>query len=186
MHASMALKMAGALAVGLLGGASLGQQSSAPPAATAVCPVPPLPRSPFEEALRQAYVHRYSAVREAVAERERVEAAAPQVAEGVDDERWQRGLMALDRRGELCRARWYAGWAAELARTHSERSRVAMVRVRLECDSGNHQAELAEARSLFHREPGDRTALLVLLKAAGCCGRISLQRWAARELERAG
>ena len=49
-----------------------------------------------------------------------------------------------------------------------------LLRARIECDLGNHEAELHQARLLVARRPRSQTTLRILLRAAGCTGNRSL------------
>jgi hypothetical protein len=75
--------------------------------------------------------------------------------------------------------RAHAHRAVELARTPREEYRVALLRVRIECDAGDHEEELRQARRLMALAPDDPQSLRVLQHAAGCSGDTRLQRWAA-------
>lgn len=87
-------------------------------------------------------------------------------------------LMALDRAGDLRRARAAAQRAAALARTATEAYRAAMVLARIECDAGDHHAELRQARRMMALRPQVRGSWETLKHAAVCNGLGGLARQA--------
>lgn len=103
--------------------------------------------------------------------------------DGVATEAMRRGLMAADATGALDRARRAALQAESLARTRSERYRVAMLRVLLECESGHHRLELQQARRGVALDPRSAQAWMVLRRAAICNGRSRLARQAGERIE---
>jgi hypothetical protein len=92
-------------------------------------------------------------------------------------------LMRVDRSGALGRARWAARRAAVLARTPSEQWRAAELLAGLECDTGNHRAELRYARQLIALQPQQRASWEALKHAAVCNGEFWLVQQADETLE---
>ncbi len=139
-------------------------------------PVPLLVHSPFEQALRAASWHRMKAKIAVNDDREALEAWDPAAfgdrATGSDDlEAWRLGPMALDRSGDLSRARALALRAAGLARGPVEAYRSAELLVLIEHETGHHDRELDEARLLVKLRPGSERAYAVLRRAEGCRAR---------------
>jgi hypothetical protein len=145
--------------------------------------VRPLPRSTFERALREALRLRTRAELTVNEEREVIERLGASTEEDRFPEACRRTLMARDAVGDLARARAAARRAETLARTAEEQYRVALLRVRFECDAGYHAEELRQARRVMALRPLNPTSLLVLQHAAACSGEWRLQRWAREHRE---
>lgn len=134
----------------------------------------PPPGSPFEVALQEAKAWRLQAREAAKREMEAWEAQNPAAAGEADAEAWRRGVLAIDRGGDLRRARARARQAERLARTTAEAARAAELLVLLECEAGHHATELRQARRLVALRHGDWRALTVLRRAAICNGQRAL------------
>jgi hypothetical protein len=98
----------------------------------------------------------------------------PARAGDADAEAWRRGVLTVDRGGDLRRARARAQQAEKLARTPAEASRAAELLVLLECEAGHHAAELRQARRLVALQNGNWRSLTVLRRAAVCNGQAAL------------
>jgi hypothetical protein len=83
-------------------------------------------------------------------------------------EEWRRNMMASDRHGFLREARKAVMEAQRLARTPRDIVAASLIRCRIECDSGNHVAELREARKLVTLAPQNKLALITLKRATTC------------------
>jgi hypothetical protein len=99
---------------------------------------------------------------------EALEAWDPRLTEAAGDAALRRQLLAADRSGDLGWARVQAQMAAALARTPEETYEAVVLLARLECDAGDHRAELEQARRLTALAPRRRTSLTVLWRAARC------------------
>jgi hypothetical protein len=93
-------------------------------------------------------------------------------------EDWRQRLMAADAGGDLQRARAAATQAAALARTGDETAQAAELLVRIECDLGEHRAELRYARTLVRLQPRSAKAFAILRHAALCNHQMALARQA--------
>jgi len=132
--------------------------------------VPPPGRSPSAEARRAAW-RGWMRAQEAVSrECEALEAWDPEVSKDVGDAALRRQFLVRDRSDDLGWAQMEAQMAAALARTPEETYDAAVLLARIECDAGDHQAELEQARRLMALAPRRRTSLLVLWRAARCNG----------------
>jgi hypothetical protein len=138
----------------------------------------PPARSAYETALRTALRFKTQAELVVNEEREAAESSETAPDTGRSAEARRRTLTARDTHGDLARARAAARRAETLARTAEEAYRVALVRVRLECDAGRHEEELRQARKALALQPRNPNSLLALQHAAGCAGAWALQRWA--------
>jgi hypothetical protein len=132
--------------------------------------------SPFEAALQEAKTRRLRAREAAKQEMEAREARDPAAADVADAEAWGRGVLALDRGGDLRCARDRARQAEKLARTSAEAAQAAELLVLLECEAGHHAAELRQARRLVALQHGSRRSLMVLRRAAVCNGQAAMAR----------
>jgi hypothetical protein len=103
--------------------------------------------------------------------------------QSVDPEAWRLSQMALDRSGDLHRARALALRAAALARGPDEAYRAVELLVLVEHELGHHRQELQQARNLVALRPRSQRSLMILRRAAGCSGLKPLQCWAARQLD---
>jgi hypothetical protein len=129
------------------------------------------PQSPSEQALWEAVKWRMRAQDTVIAERETLmESLGPAFSEHVDDDRWRREQMAQDRHGLLRRARALASRAAALARSSQEEYRAARLLAHLECELGQHRAELRQARKLRALAPFRAEAASALAQALQCNG----------------
>jgi len=170
------------LAVPLLRLARIRTTTPAPPCSTVVVVSAP-ERSPSAEA-RQAAWQGWMRAQEAVSrECEGLEAWDPLAAGGVADATLRRQFLAADRSGNLGWAHMQAQMAAALARTPEETYEAAVVLARIECDAGDHKAELEQARRLMAVAPRRRTSLMVLWRAARCNGLVSVERHADLALQ---
>jgi hypothetical protein len=134
----------------------------------------PAPGSPFEAALQEAKAWRLRAREVAKREMEAWEERDPARAGDADAEAWRHGVLAVDRGGDLRRARARARQAEKLARTPAEASRAAELLVLLECEAGHHAAELRQARRLVALQHGNWRSLTVLRRAAICNSQAAL------------
>jgi hypothetical protein len=100
-------------------------------------------------------------------DREALEDWDPQADRTPELREW-RQQMAQDRSGYLERALAAAERAVRLAQTPAEVYRATAVRARLECDRGNHQTELQQAKRLMALEPGNPLSRLWLQRAERC------------------
>jgi hypothetical protein len=87
---------------------------------------------------------------------------------GDDPEAWRLSQMALDRGGDLRRARALALQAAGLARGPEEAYRSAELLVLIEHEAGHHDRELDAARLLVKLRPRSERACRVLRRVEGC------------------
>lgn len=139
--------------------------------------------SPAGQALREARIEWIRAREVAARELERSpETGAAGVIWHVTDARRQ-SFMAADRSGALGRALRAARRASGLARTPAERWHAAELLARLECDAGDHAAELRYARQLIALQPRQRASWETLKHAAVCNADLSLTRQADEQLE---
>jgi hypothetical protein len=170
MRVKQWLLLAGA-AVLCLGGALIGgaarreRQTAAAPASL----IAPRRSGAFETALRQAWECRTRARLAANREREAMEAWDP----GVTAERAEpvrREQMVRDADGSLRRAHAQALEAVGLARTPSDQYRASWLLARIECDRGNHQAELRQAQRLVELAPHQERSREALEHALACLG----------------
>jgi hypothetical protein len=76
-----------------------------------------------------------------------------------------------------------AQMAAALARTPEESYQATVLLARLECDAGDHRAELEQAQGLMALAPRRRVSLMVLWRAARCNGLVSVERQADLALQ---
>jgi hypothetical protein len=135
------------------------------------CVVPGPPRcSPSERARRDGWQYRIQARLAMNQEREALEAWDPAGTLDLDREVWRRQMLLLDRGGHLHRARTAARQAAALARTPGETYRAALLLAYLECDAGDHAAELQQARRMMTLRPHCKASLGALWHAARCNG----------------
>jgi hypothetical protein len=134
--------------------------------------------TPSGEALREA---RGEWIRAQQAAARKLELSPESPPDGVSrhrtDELRQR-LMALDPSGALHRARAAARRAASLARKPAERWRAIELLALLDCDAGDHAAELSCARQLTAMAPRQRASWELLKHAAVCNGNWRLIRQA--------
>jgi hypothetical protein len=124
--------------------------------------------SAAETALLEARHWRVKAMLVVNQERDAMEAWDPHALDGVNQESLRRQLMARDRGGYLHQARRVALRALTLTRGSVELYRVTEALACIECESGDHRAELQRARKLVALAPGDRMAVMVLHRAERC------------------
>jgi hypothetical protein len=159
MRAHPTLSIAVVAALGLIAGSAVWSRYNPPSALAKVPrihrPVPPRPDTPFERALRQGWEHRTRARLAELREREAVEAWDPAVTDQISSEGLRREQLPQDRGGHLHRARAKTLEAVSLALTPEERWRAAYLRARIECDRGQHERELEQARQLIRLAPED-------------------------------
>lgn len=186
MRASPRIQIGGALAAVLLS-APLGRwawnRAAAPPppirlAAIIAAAAPPPAPTLSARALRQANLA-WILAQQAVAREleQQPEWTSVEVARHTPDYYRQR-LMALDRGGDLARARAAGQRAMVLARTPAETYRAATLMARLECDAGDHRAELRYAQKLLSLAPRRRGSSDAL-KHAAACNRPQIGPWQA-------
>lgn len=152
---------------------------------------PPLPASgsrqsgrhegPFEQAVQEAWRWHAAALRKVTEEQEALEVWDPEAHRPLPADEW-RQQMARDLDGDLQRSLAASERAARLARTPAQVYRATALRARLECDRGNHQAELEQARRLRALQPRNPLSLLWLRRAARCNQMKSLEQQMDREL----
>jgi hypothetical protein len=137
---------------------------------------PSRPATPFERSLRLAWTLR---TRTRLAEnrgREALESWDPEATSGEATERLRRLDLARDPSGDLHQARTAAEQAVALARTPTEAYRAVWLLARIDCDLGEHQAELQQARRLMALAPRDRRSREALRRAAVCNGLVQTVR----------
>jgi hypothetical protein len=143
----------------------------------------PTGASGFERALAAAREGRMQA-REAVKRAmQHLEEEDPAGAAAMDAEAWRRGLVAADRGGVLSRALRAARRANTLVSNPEEASRVAELRVMLECEAGHHQEELRQAQKVAGLQRRNWRSLTILLRAARCNEQEELVRQLSAELD---
>ncbi len=147
--------------------------------ASAITPPLPSTQSPADRALREAWQKRLQAEAEVDRERYAVEAWDPEAAR-IDPSRWRQQLMASSI--HLKGARDAALQARELAQTTDERYRASRLLAWIECNLGQHEAELGEARRLVALKPEKKQVWLWLRRAARCNGLKSVEQEAEAKL----
>jgi hypothetical protein len=162
--------VAGAVGLGLLSLCLLPWLRSRPtapaiPFSACVIPVPPR-SSPSECARRAGWQYRIRAKLAVEREFEALEAWGPEADRDGHEHDWRRQLLARDRGGDLRRARRAARQAAALARTPGEAYRAALLLACLDCDAGDHSAELRQARRMMALQPHCQASLGALRHAA--------------------
>jgi hypothetical protein len=145
--------------------------STPPPADAPPVTHPTRQRRPSEEARREGWRCCIQAQQAVVREAETLEAWDPEASRAKSWPDRRRELLAQDPGGFLQRGRAAAQRAAALARTPAEAFDAALLRARIECDLGNHAAELTQAQRLLARHPYDALALGILQRATTCIGR---------------
>jgi hypothetical protein len=113
---------------------------------------------------------------EALEEREPGRGDAGRTKTAPEDAALRRQLLAADHSGDLGWAHMQAQVAAALAHTAAEKYAAAVLLARIECDAGDHRAELEQARRLMALAPRRRSSLHVLWRAARCNGLEPLAR----------
>jgi hypothetical protein len=150
-----------------------------PPGQSRTNALAPLPRlvsrwtskprsSAAETALLEARHWRVKAMLVVNQERDAMEAWDPRALDSANQETLRRQLMARDRCGYLHQARRVALRALTLARGSAELYRVTEALACIECESGDHHAELRRARQLVALAPRGRLASMVLHRAERC------------------
>jgi hypothetical protein len=124
--------------------------------------------SPASQALREARQEWIRAEQAAARELEAWPEAQPDGILWHQTDAYREHLMALDRGGDLRRARAAARRAAALARSPAEVYHAAAVLARIECDAGDHTAELWQARRMVALRPRVRASWESLKHAAVC------------------
>ena len=84
--------------------------------------------------------------------------------------------MSRHRHGEMRRAPAPARRTAVLARIPGKAYEAVVLLARIDCDAGDHKAELEQARRLMALAPRRRVSLTVLWRAASCNGLASVER----------
>lgn len=141
-------------------------------------------RSSSGEALREARVEWIRAEQQVARALEQGPEAQP---DGIVEHRTdalRQQLMALDRNGDLRRAGAAARRAEALASTPAQAYRAAAVLARIECDAGDHAAEIRQARRMVALRPRVRGSWEALKHAAVCNRLESLARQADAALEK--
>jgi hypothetical protein len=115
-------------------------------------------------------------------ERSALEAWDPEVYEAASHEPLRRELMAADKTGELRRARARAQQAAELAQSPEESYQALLLLAAIECESGDHAAELRHAKALVALRPHSKLSLMYLRRAAVCNRLVPLKQEVDAEL----
>jgi hypothetical protein len=124
--------------------------------------------SPAETLLLEARHWRVKAMLVVNQERDTMETWDPHALDVMNQETLRRQLMARDQGGYLRQARLTARRALAVANGSSERYRVTEALACIECESGDHQAELRRARQLVDLAPSDPMAMMVLHRAERC------------------
>jgi hypothetical protein len=83
-------------------------------------------------------------------------------------ESWRQRLMAQDRGGHLCRGRDAARRAVARARSPQETYEATVWLALIECDRGDHLAELQSVRKMMRLQPESPISLGSLRRAAKC------------------
>jgi hypothetical protein len=112
-----------------------------------------------------------------------IESIPPDEARRIDNEGWRRRLMAQDRTGELGRALIAAREAVNLAWGPVEEYQAREWLALMDCDAGQHQDELRQARRLVKLEPRNLVSLTSLRRAAECNHLWALARDVDAQLE---
>jgi hypothetical protein len=166
--------------LGLLSVAAVLRHSiPAPPApqVPVVLSPPVQPATPFGRSLQHAWHLRSRAILAEDREREALEERDPFGIAGSTSESIRREQLARDRDGAMRQARTAARQAATMAKTPAEEYRAAWLLAMVECDLGDHQAELQEARRLAALAPRDWQSQVALQHAEACDRRV---QWAGR------
>ena len=150
------------------------QQESLPGGASPTPVRESRPRTPSEAARREGWRYWRRAQERVNDERERLEAWDSAASGTQGQEVWRRQLMARDGGGYLRLARAATRRAAELARTRDEACEAALLRMRLECDLGNHETEFQQSQLLVAWEQQSPRSLRALECAALCTGRTAV------------
>jgi hypothetical protein len=138
-------------------------------------------RGPCDAALREARFWHLRAMQEVSAQFDALEAWDPDALAVRDVATWRR-LMAGDRRGDLRRAREAARRAVRLARTPEDAFQTRLMLSRLDCEAGDHEAELQQARQVIALRPRSFLSLVTLKRAAECNGLARLARQTGAKL----
>lgn len=144
---------------------------------------PPPHLSPSDAARWAGWRYRIQAKQAADRGLETLEAWDTQAFERRSEQPWYQEEMRRDRQGDLGRARAAAREAAALARTPDEAYRAALLLAYLDCDAGDHQAELQQAQIMMALRPHERASIGALGHAARCNGLEPLARRAAVALK---
>lgn len=166
----------GLVAICLLASITTALENS--PTATGPEPIPRALLSPrpgegaFSFALRQAWQFRKRAWLAANRELEVIETRDPGLtARPAKWMRFRQRMLARDASGDLRRSYTLAREAQVLARTPQEKYRAATLLAGIECERGDHEAELRWAQVLMALEPRNQASLRYLWRAARCNGR---------------
>jgi hypothetical protein len=127
-------------------------------------------RGPSARAMREARYWRVCAMQEVNDQFEALEAWDPGLEGGPRSLHMWLELMAGDRAGHLARALAAARQAVHLAQDRREAFKAGLLLARLECETGDHQAELRQAKRVMALAPGDWLALHLLRRAEECHG----------------
>jgi hypothetical protein len=133
-------------------------------------------RGPSEAALREARFWRLKAMQRVSAEFEGLEAWDPALEGGPRDPAEWRVMMAKDLDGALRHAYERVVRAQQLARTRDDKLQAGLLSCRIQCERGDHEGELREARRLAALAPRHELVLIVLERAATCSGHEPLAR----------
>jgi hypothetical protein len=139
-------------------------------------------RGPADQALREARLWHLRAMQEVSARFDALEAWDPEAPAGRDPVAW-RQMMAQDAHGLLRRAREEAGRSLGLARSPQEVYQAALMLARMECEAGDHKAELLRARQVMALQPQNPLSLITLHRAAECNRLRALARETNRKLK---
>lgn len=146
-----------------------------PPLSPAVHPPRPAV-GPFEAALRQARLCRTRAGLAVNPELEAILEWDPGLSATGAAKRLREELMAADANGDLRQSHALARQAFEGAQSVPERGRAVALLARIECDRGDHEAELRWARKLMALAPDDERSKQTLRHARVCLGLECLAR----------
>lgn len=144
---------------------------------------PPPHLSPSDAARWAGWRYRIQARQAADRGVEALEAWDPKAFERRSEQPLLQEEMLRDRQGDLGRARAAARQAAALARTPGEAYRAALLLAYVDCDAGDHEAELQEARRMMALQPHEEASMGALLHAAHCNDLRSLARRTAGALK---
>jgi hypothetical protein len=128
--------------------------------------MPRSPASPFEAALRDAKHGWWQAL---AAMKPEMEAFAETDPHAIDlQESWRQRLMAEDRGGHLRRGQETARRAVALATSPKETYEATVWLAIIECDRGDHPAELQSVRKMVMLQPKSPISWGALRRAAKC------------------
>lgn len=141
------------------------------------CPLPPaVPERSFRGMLRAAWQHRTHARLAVSRELEAIDEWDPNATAGMRAEQFRRELLARDPQNDLRRSLALAQQAAAMAATAGDRYRAVALLARVQCDRGDHEAELRQAQVLMSLAPGAERSQVELQHARRCCDEESAAR----------